>query len=210
MNKDNHVLVYGTGGLAIEFSSYFSSTVKIIGYFSDNKKRPENIFFNDKKIFNDLSDALKITTYCVVAVGDPRSKLYIVQNLISKGFKFPNFIHPSSIVKCNIANKGIIISPNCIVGPYVNLSNHIYMNYAVGIGHESKLGNFIQINPGAQIGGNCQIGNTILIGSNSTIRQGLKISDNSTISSGSVVFSNVEKYATMFGNPAKKINLKYS
>jgi len=81
------------------------------------------------------------------------------------------------------------------------------LNYAVGIGHESKLGNFIQVNPGAQIGGNCIIGDNVLIGSNATIRQGIKISENSIIGSGSVILNNVKEGTTMIGNPARKLTL---
>ena len=39
------------------------------------------------------------------------------------------------------------------------------MNFQVGVGHDARIDNFVQINPGAQIGGNTAIGENVLIGS---------------------------------------------
>ena len=70
------------------------------------------------------------------------------------------------------------------------------------------IGDFSHIAPGSVIGGGSQIGNLSLVGSNSVILPDLKIGNNVIIGSGSVVTKNIPNNTLVFGNPAKKKNIK--
>ena len=122
---------------------------------------------------------------------------------------FPNLVHSSSVFASNLtsASEGVVVSPICVIGPNVTFGNHVYLNFMVGVGHDTIFGDYIQVNPGVQIGGGTTIGNEVLVGSGSSIRQGLKVKKGATIALGSVVLHPVPEGVTVNGNPAKRLKL---
>lgn len=203
------IIVIGTGGLAREFTSFFSSysePIEIVGFSSTNHS--EHSSFNlPGVLFNgDVSPESVGTDEAVIAIGSPAVKKRISEKLKALGFKFPSFVHPSSVCsdEANLG-EGVVVSPNCVISPNVILNPFSYINFSCGVGHDAIIGSYVQINPGAQLGGGSIIGDCCLIGSGSTVLQGVHIGANATIASGSVVFSRVSESATMMGNPAKRI-----
>lgn len=203
------IIVFGTGGLAREFSSYFfdyDEVVSIIGFSSTNLEEHRLFSLPGKFFEGEINPELVDTDEVVIAIGSPSVKRRISERLRSLGFTFPNLIHPSSVVSDRaIFGEGVIVSPNCTVSPNVHLKDFCYLNFGVGIGHDAVLGNYCQVNPGVQLGSFSHIGDETLIGSGSTILQGVKVGNAVTIASGSVVFSRVADSSTMMGNPAKRM-----
>lgn len=58
--------------------------------------------------------------------------------------------------------------------------------------------------------GNTEIGNDVWIGFNSTVMPGISIGDGAIIASNSTVTKDVESYAVVGGNPAKKIRKRFT
>jgi len=203
------ILVIGTGGLAREFNTFFSKQVEIVGFSSKNKN--EFIKFNMPSIFfdADINPDTVGTDMCVIAIGSPATKRKINENLKLKGFTFPNLIHSSCVADVKFSDKteGVIISPNCTLASNIKFNSHVYINFNVGVGHDSAFHSYIQVNPGVQIGGFSTIESDVLIGSGAMIRQDLKVGQGATVGSGSVVVKNVSTGITVAGNPAKQIKL---
>jgi len=206
------VFVIGTGGLAREFTAFFSSQVEIVGFTSTNKEEYEK--YNLPGVFfeGDINPSVVETDQCVIAIGSPDDKEMIGKKFESKGFSFPNLIHASAVVGSNVeaSRKGLIISPNCTVGSNVLFGDHVYLNFMVGVGHDCIFKGFNQVNPGVQVGGFSEIGSHVLLGTNSTIRQGLKVGSGATVGSGAVVLSGVRDGLTVLGNPARRLKLPIS
>jgi sugar O-acyltransferase (sialic acid O-acetyltransferase NeuD family) len=205
------VLVIGTGGLAREFSSYFSGDEKLVSIvgFSTKNYEEHHLFSLPGKLFEDeVTPDIVGTDQAVIAISSPSIKKRVLEKLRAVGFHFPSIIHKSSVIsKKAVLSEGVIISPNCTVSPNVQLGSFCYLNFGVGIGHDSIVGSFCQVNPGAQLGGFSSIGDEALVGSGAIILQGISIGSGATIASGSVVFSSVAAGATMMGNPAKRMRI---
>lgn len=202
------IVVIGTGGLAREFSSFFSNEVNIVGYSSTNANEFNDFSLCGKFFGSDINPEVVGTKYAVLAIGSPNTKRAVSEKLKRLGFEFPNFVHPSAVSATKILegrSEGIIISPNCVIGSNVDFANHVYLNFMVGIGHDTSFESYIQVNPGVQIGGAVSVEEGVLIGSGSTIRHGLKVRKASTVGSGSVVLSQVREGITVIGNPAKRL-----
>ena len=201
------ILIVGTSGLAKEVSCWASGIFEVIGYTTPTKSKKNEfnlpgINFSDDEVTPDLAG----TEYVLIGIGSlkVRKKLYEIYK--KKGFKFPKLIHPTSIVSNSaILAEGIIIAPYSVVSPNVKIGRISYINFQCGIGHDSIIGDFVQINPGSQIGGSCVIGDETLIGSGSTILQGVALGSQATVASGSAVFTNVSNNSTILGNPARKM-----
>jgi len=204
------IVVIGTGGLAREFASFFAKEVNIVGFSSANKNEFEEFSLSGKFFGSNINPDIVGTNYAVLAIGSPNAKRAVSKNLKKIGFEFPNLVHSSAVSATQLNDKnceGIIISPNCVIGSNVQFSNHVYLNFMVGIGHDTKFDSYVQVNPGVQIGGAVSVGEGVLIGSGSTIRQGLRIKNACTVGSGSVVLSPVREGITVIGNPAKRLKL---
>ena len=204
------LVVVGTGGLAREFTAFFSSEVNIVGFSSTNPSEFEEFALPGKFFGSEITPSNVGTKYAVLAIGSPTSVRIVSEKLKKLGFTFPNLVHSSAVTATNINDidsEGIIISPNCVIGSNVSFASHVYINFMVGVGHDATFDDYVQVNPGAQIGGAVSIGEGVLIGSGSTIRQGLRIRKSSTVGSGAVVLSSVREAITVIGNPAKRLKL---
>ena len=202
------IVVIGTGGLAREFSSFFSSEVNIVGFASTNTNEFNDVTLSGRFFGSDISPDIVGTKYAVLAIGNPAAKRAVSEKLKNLGFAFPNLVHSSAVSVTNLTkSEGVIISPNCVIGSNVSFANHIYLNFMVGVGHDTIFEGYTQVNPGVQIGGAVSVEEGVLIGSGSTIRQGLKVGKSSTVGSGSVVLSPVRGGITVIGNPAEWLKL---
>lgn len=203
------ILVIGTGGLAREFTSYFSSYsehIEIVGFSSTNHSEHSSFNLPGALFKGDVSPDSVGTDEAVIAIGSPAVKKRISEKLKALGFKFPSFVHTSSMCSDEARlGEGVVVSPSCVISPNVILNPFSYINFSCGVGHDAIIGSYVQINPGTHLGGGSIIGDCCLIGSGSTVLQGVHIGANATIASGSVVFSRVAENATMMGNPAKRM-----
>ena len=192
------IIVIGTGGLAREFTTYFSNEVNILGYSTTTPQDFKNFNLKGELFPSDLSQNELPTENIVIAIGNPKVKKILHQELSEKGFSFPSIIHNSSIVsESSFIGEGVVISPLSVIGPNTNLKDLVYCNYHVGIGHDSKIGEYTQINSGVQIGGGVNIHCESLIGSNSTLLQSTSLNAPITIGSGSVVIGKKNKSGTI-------------
>ncbi len=200
------VLIVGSGGLAREFSYYFSNQVSIVGYSTINHKE----FFDHQlagRIFgDDVSPSLVGTDAAVIAVGSPSLKSSLVDSLIRAGFRFPSFVHSTAVVASSAKiGAGVVISPMCVVSPNVSIGDFSYLNYSCGIGHDTIVGKLVQVNPGVQIGGSSLLGDGCLLGSGSVVVDNITVGVNSKIASGAVVLAPVSANSSMLGNPARRM-----
>lgn len=192
------IIVIGTGALAREFTAYFSSQVKILGYSTHTPRDFKKFGLTGELLPADLHPKESPTKNIVIAIGDPKIKRVIHKDLSKRGFTFPSIIHKSAIIsESSLIGEGVVVGPFTVIGPNTNLKTLVYCNYHVGIGHDSQIGEYTQINPGAQIGGNVTIHSESLIGSNSTLLQSTLLNAPITIGSGSVVLGKKNKAGTI-------------
>lgn len=208
VEQKKKVVVVGTGGLAREFSEFFADQVEIVGYSSKDANDYIGYGLQGTYFTEEITPDRVGTNLAVVAIGLPEIKAKIYKDLTEKGFKFPNFIHSTSVIaKTASFYEGIVISPQCLISADVVLGSLSYINCHTAIGHDVVINRFVQIN-GGQIGGFTQIGEKSLIGSGSTIIENVKIGKNVTVGSGSTVFTDVMDNVTVLGNPAKVFSFK--
>lgn len=203
----NKVLIVGTSGLAREILNWSDGILAIDGFIDITKESHSKFELPGKFYFeNEISADFLGTKKVILAVGDPFLKEKLFLKYQNFGFDFYSFISPlSTIAKSVKIGKGVIICPNCIVGANALIDDFVLLNYLSGIGHDSVIEKFCQINPGVQIGGGVRIGQRTLVGSGSTIIHGVNIGEECRLGSGSVIFNKVNDGTTVIGNPAKKI-----
>lgn len=200
------IIIIGTGGLAREFTTWFSANLEIVGYWSTNDSEHAQYNLPGKLFIDEVTPESIDADMAVLAIGSPTVKEKMYGKFSSLGFNFPSFIHPTSVVADLVdISEGVVVSPNCVISHRVTLGKFAYVNFCCGIGHDAIIGDFTQINPGVQLGGFSRLGSRVLIGSGTTVLDRVDIGEGATVGSGSVVFGKVADGATVMGNPAKRM-----
>lgn len=179
----------------------------IIGFLDDNLNALDNVKCN-------LSIVGKISTYIpkdndvfLLAVSSPSLKEKMSSELINRGFQFET-----------------IISPEAIVGDFVEVGEGTIIMTPYNVETGSKIGRFVTllgstIAVDGQIGDysttagfanltNSKIGNKVYVASHAVLLENTTIGDNSEISAGSIVVKDVEPNVIMFGSPARVLKKK--
>ena len=120
------ILVIGSGGLAREFSNFFSTKINIVGYSAVSRKEYDYFRLNGKFFGSSVFPDDVGTNKCIIAIGDTFLKQTIATELKEKGFEFPNFIHESVVSGTKLDHgsaEGVVISPNCVLGSNIKLGS---------------------------------------------------------------------------------------
>ena len=138
----------------------------------------------------------------VGGIGDIVPRLRIYQKIKAAGLNVPSVVHPRAYVEKSaqmmggeqvffnayigsdvsvgfgcIVNTGAILSHDCVLGDYVNISPGSILAGAVTVGERSLIGMGVTINLGVKIGSGVRIGNSAVIKSdvpdNGIVRAGM-------------------------------------
>lgn len=204
------MLIIGARGLAkelLEIIHRVYNTDNLCFYDDVNDDNPDKLFnsfpilksiFEAEKYFKDISNEF------VIGIGNPilRKKMY--DKFSEIGGKALTIISNTSEVGSfgNEIEDGVIITSGTIITNSIKIKKGTLINLSSTIGHDTVIGEFVEICPNVSISGHCEIGNLVFIGTGATILPNVKIGDNSIIAAGSVVTQNVPNNVLVAGVPA--------
>lgn len=179
----------------------------ILGFLDDNPNALLDIKC-DYKIIGSIKDYQpKDNEYLACALAFPNVKKQVVTTLKEKGSKFATIIHPTALInKFAEIGEGVIITPRSNVNANAKVGDFVSI-LGSGIGHDAAIGNFSTLSGRCSINGHVQVGEMVYVACGVSIAPSKKIGNGATIGIGSVVISNVKPSVTVFGNPAKKIDI---
>ena len=141
-----------------------------------------------------------------VAIGNNRTRLNILNQLLDLGLSCPNIIAPSSVVSGSvILGVGSSIMANVVVNAKAILGNGVILNTSCSVDHDCIISSGAHISPGSHLAGNVSVGLCSWVGIGSSVIQGKVIGNDSIIGAGSVVIRDIPKNVTAVGNPSKII-----
>lgn len=141
-----------------------------------------------------------------MGIGTPALRLSIGRQLANRfpGIEWPALTHPSAYVgpTCRI-DRGAVICVRAVATENVIVEEFAQLNFGSTIGHESRIGPGVIVNPGANVSGGVEIGAGTLIGSGAKVLQYLKVGRDAIVGAGAVVTRNVGDNEIALGVPAK-------
>lgn len=141
-----------------------------------------------------------------VAIGDNRTRLTILNQLLDLGLPCPNIIAPSSVVSQSVSmGAGISIMANVVVNANTTLGDGVILNTSCSVDHDCTISVGAHISPGANLAGNVAVGICSWVGIGSSVIQNRVIGDGSVIGAGAVVISDIPNNVTAVGIPSKII-----
>jgi carbonic anhydrase/acetyltransferase-like protein (isoleucine patch superfamily) len=199
---DNLAIIgYGGFGKEIEFLIKCKfPKIKLVIY--DDTNTSENILSIDKILNIDYN------LNCVIAIGDPNSRLNIYNKLkLNTYLIFPNIIfstfksYPFS--KDILMGVGNIIMPNVTVGINSVIGSHNVIGMNVGLGHDVEIGNYNFIGPNSFLAGSVKIGDNCKLSFGTSFMQKSSIVSETNTMPYTVIYRKIKKSGTYIGNPAK-------
>ena len=184
---------------------------KDIFFYDDISTDLENKIFNKFIILRSEKEVLEYYENkefnFTIGIGNPfyRKKMYDkfsaiggkVKSTISKGSTLGSFDV--------IIGEGTNILSGCIFSNNTKIGICCIVYYNTIITHDCIIEDFVELSPGATLLGNCKIGSFTQIGSNTTVLPKINIGKNVIIGAGSVVTKDIPDNCMAFGVPAKII-----
>lgn len=210
----NPVIIIGAGGIGKAALDIFNSNdVVVFGFLDDNAKLHGEVI-NEVTVLGsaDEDKFLNIigkTCEAFIAIDENEYRKRIVKLLNDERKVQPmNAVHRRAYVSENAhIGYGNFVNSGATVGTEAHLGNHCIIHSNAVIDFGAHLGDYVQIGAGSIINSSVIIDNEAFVGSGVTIVSGVKIGKKARVGAGSVVVTDVEDGETVFGNPAKKIDV---
>ncbi|MEH7502857.1 acetyltransferase [Neobacillus drentensis] len=206
------LIIIGAGGFGREILTWAKDIQKENNLweeicFIDDNLDDLNRFNLDNKVFSTIEEyEPQKGEYLICGIGSVTDKVRICSQLLKKGAKFTNLIHPTAIVAENaVLGIGAILCPYSIVSNNAIMGDFVTLDSFSIIGHDAKIGNGCMVAGHSNIMGNVNIEDSVYVGGGVTVLPQIRIQKNATIGAGSVVIRNVKENTTVFGNPAVKV-----
>lgn len=216
----DNLIIVGAGPMGRELYSWLLQHPdlgikwNIKGFLDDEKY---NKYVHDDPINNypiKILNTIKLYEPCeqdrlIVAIGDPRAKKSIVEQLNVKNVRYFTFIHPSVNLATNVQiGEGSIICPNTIISCDSSIGNHVIINLACTIGHDVTIGEYVTLSSHVDITGNCELKEGVFMGSHAVVLPKTIVGKYATIGAGSVGIRKIQENSTILGVPGKKFSIK--
>ena len=206
-----NLIIVGAGGVGretvwiVEQINQRKETFNILGFVDDNKDLWEKEI-NGYKVLGGLNYLLekKRDTNIIISIANYKIKKDFAERL--RKYEFETIIHPDVYIHKTIEiGKGTIIYPGTIMTTNISIGNHVIICAKTGIGHDTKIEDYVSILWNVNISGFDVIKEGAFIGSNATIIQNLNLEGNTTIGAATLILRDIEEKSKMVGVPARRI-----
>jgi len=141
-----------------------------------------------------------------VAIGDNRTRLKILNQLLDLDLSCPKIIAPTAVISSTAKlGAGISIMDNVVINAKTIVDVGVILNTSCTVDHDCTIAAGVHISPGAHLAGDVSVGICSTVGIGSAIIQGKVIGNDSIIGAGSAVISNIPNNVTALGIPSKII-----
>jgi acetyltransferase EpsM len=144
----------------------------------------------------ELSDLLERgigqAVNAVGGVGDIKSRIRVFELIKHNGFSCPTVAHASAVIEPSAKIlSGVQVLPLSYVGSAASIGFGVIINTSAVVSHDCILADYVNISPGAMLAGGVEIGYATLIGMGVTINLNVTIGENVRIGNGATVKSDV-------------------
>ncbi|MCI8752174.1 MAG: acetyltransferase [Lachnospiraceae bacterium] len=196
MVKSRKLLIYGINQQAQQLYYYLSMEGYCVEAFCvDRNYYKDSILLGIPVVyFEEVEKIYPPSKYDIVLsfgyknmVANRQEKYDICHNL---GYNMPTYISKDAKVYTDRIGECVIIYPNVVIEPYVEIGNGCFIESSCSIGHHSIIGNFNFFALGVTTGGGITVGDNCFFGLSSTIVSGKKIAKRTIIGAGVCVSTN--------------------
>lgn len=140
----------------------------------------------------------------VLAIGEPSTRLKVIEKVHAMGLEFCTLIHPSvTIPDSTKIGKGCYIAPFSFISCNVTIGDYCLIQPNVNVGHDCVLEKNVSVCGMTTLGGACHIGENTFIAMGVAVIQGCTIGKECVIGLGAAVHKDIPESMVALGNPAR-------
>lgn len=209
-----HLIIIGARGFGRECFDLF------------NNKRGHRWEYSIKGFLDDKANALDgmeayppilgpVETYQIqkndvffCALGNPVQRKKYSDIILKKGGEFISCVSDYALVNPTAKiGHGVFVGAYAIISADVKVDDFAVIHPFCNLGHDVHVGQYGEIESYVAVGGYSVIGECVTIHPHSTILPNIHLGDMSAVGAGSVVIKDVNEKTTVFGVPAKKLEV---
>lgn len=190
---------------------YKNNNFQNLFFYDDINKDDPRFLYGKFPILKNMEEVLRIfieiDNYFTIGIGDPLLRRSLFDRFTSFGGELVSTISNN----CRIGSFDITIGKGANIFDGVCISNSVQIGigsiiyYNSIITHDCKIGDFVEISPSVKLLGGVTINSMCKIGSGSIVLPHVKIGNNVIVGAGSVVTKDIPDNSMVVGVPAKVI-----
>lgn len=213
------IVIIGAGGLGREVAQLIEDinadkkVWNLLGYIDETPEKQGTVINNNIVLGNfawlEKNSNKKLCIVC--AVGNPVDRYGLINRVSAYNIDFANLIHPGSkISKFSDLGTGCIVCSDSLISVNVKIGNHVLINPACGIGHDTVIGDYSSLYWDVILSGNVCVREGCEIGSKAVVIPKTTVGKWSILGAGAVAVDDIPDFCTAVGVPAKPIKFKTS
>ena len=199
------LMILGAGGhgkVVAEIAELMGRWDEIV-FLDDNQKLSE---VNGYKVIGTLNDYMAYKDryqYAFVAIGNNKSRVELIDNMIRKGLVVPTLIHPFTAISANCKiQEGTVVMAGAVINTNTIIGKGCIVNTCSSIDHDCVFEDGVHISPGVHIGGTTNIGKATWVCVGASVANNVAIGKNAVVAAGAVVTKNIPDNVMVAGVPA--------
>jgi sugar O-acyltransferase (sialic acid O-acetyltransferase NeuD family) len=204
------MIIVGAKGFAKELLEVLHQLNQLehLVFYDDVNEDVPAFLYEQFSVLRNKEDAAHyfktIDSRFTIGIGNPVLRKKLAVEFKAIGGDFISTISPLAKIGNygNSIGEGSNIMTGTVITNDVTIGEGVLINLNCTVGHDSKIGGFVELSPGVHISGNCTIGNYCKVGSNATILPKINIGENVIVGAGSVVTKDIPDNCLVVGVPA--------
>ena len=204
------MLIIGAKGFAkevLEILHQNGQTENLCFYDDVNDDLPEKLF-GQFPILRTIEEAKtyfnQTSNHFVLGIGNPKHRSMLSDKFEKLGGELYTIVSKNAEVGSfdNNVGNGVIVTSGVIITNSITIKKGALINLNCTIGHDTIIGEYVEICPNVNISGHCTIDDGVFIGTSTTILPKVHIGKNSVVAAGAVVTKDVPANVMVAGIPA--------
>lgn len=211
MTMDRLILL-GCGAFARELINWvddlvdLGKSIRVSGFLDDNSQALDGFPYSVPYLGSIPNYVPQQGDQLLMAIGDPKAKKAIYEDLKAKGAVFASLIHPSAVIaRTARLGEGVVVCPQAFVSADAVVGDLCAINGNASVGHDVRLGSFSTLSSHVDLTGWVQVDECVFFGSGARVLPKVKIGLGARIGAGAVVMRSVPTDAVMYALPAKRL-----
>lgn len=193
----------GHGAVVAEAAAESGRWSEII-FLDDNVSETQVLEFPIVGTLSELSDFLDENTETLVAIGDNRRRLELLDLISRNGSALATVIHPTAYISrsAKIAS-GTVACAGVVVNARASIGSGCILNTGATIDHDCVIARGAHISPGANLAGIVKVGECSWVGIGASVKEEITIGRDSIVGAGAAVVADVGDGVSVGGVPAR-------